>query len=154
MKVFEDLFKLRFKVNPRKNMVAPLARYTFGADMKDMDNWTVAYAVPVEEKVEKLPEYKGTFKPELKVWKYGNVGQLLHMGSYEDETADIKKLRDFIKEQGYAISGMHEEQYIKGPGMFGKGDPKKYATILSYEVKKAGKAKKAEPAKKTDKKKK
>jgi hypothetical protein len=152
-KVLKDLFALRFKISSGKNAVVPLARYKFenAANMKDMDNWTVSYAIPVDEKVEKLPEYKGEFKPELKVWKYGNVGQLLHVGSYEEETEDITKLQNFIKEQGYAITGMHEEQYVKGPGIFGKGDPKKYITILSYEVKKTGKAKKAVEAPKAKK---
>ena len=33
--------------------------------------------------------------------------------------------------------GEHEEEYLRGPGMFSKGDPEKYLTIIRYRVKKA-----------------
>jgi hypothetical protein len=32
------------------------------------------------------------------------------------------------------IAGAHEEEYIKGPTMTGKGDPEKYVTIIRYQV--------------------
>ncbi len=43
----------------------------------------------------------------------------------------------FIKAQGYEVIGVHEEEYLKGPTMFSKGDPKKYVTIIRYRVKKS-----------------
>ncbi len=35
-------------------------------------------------------------------------------------------------------TGEHEEEYLKGPGMFGTGGPEKYLTIIRYRLKKAG----------------
>jgi hypothetical protein len=35
------------------------------------------------------------------------------------------------------IVGEHEEEYVRGPGMFSRGDPEKYLTIIRYRVKKA-----------------
>ena len=51
-----------------------------------------------------------------------------------DETPTIEKLKAFINERGYEISGDHEEEYLKGPGMFFKGNLNKYRTIIRYEL--------------------
>ena len=47
-----------------------------------------------------------------------------------DATPTIEKIKTFISERGYEINGDHEEEYLKGPGMFFKGNPKKYRTII------------------------
>jgi len=54
----------------------------------------------------------------------------------------MRRLTDYIKQQGYATIGGHEEEYIVGPGMNGKGDPEKYVTIIRYRVKKTSESKK------------
>jgi len=42
----------------------------------------------------------------------------------------------FIEENEYKVTGAHEEEYLKGPGMFFMGNPKKYQTIIRYPVEK------------------
>jgi hypothetical protein len=49
----------------------------------------------------------------------------------------VPVLAVIVLDSGYVIAGEHEEEYIKGPGMFSKGDPEKYLTIIRYRVKKA-----------------
>ncbi|MEI6846186.1 MAG: MerR family transcriptional regulator, partial [Candidatus Firestonebacteria bacterium] len=63
----------------------------------------------------------------------------LHLGAYSEEVPNIEKLKNFIKAGGYKITGDHEEDYLKGPGMFGPGNPKKYLTLISYQVEKSKK---------------
>ncbi len=63
------------------------------------------------------------------------VCEIVHFGSYETEKEAIGKLQTFITDSGYIISGLHEEEYIKGPGMpFRK--PENYITIIRYQVSK------------------
>jgi hypothetical protein len=74
----------------------------------------------------------------LATWEYGEVAEMLHLGPYDQEQPATQRLMDFINAQGYTIAGEHEEEYLKGPTMFSKGDPEKYATIIRYRVKKSG----------------
>ena len=71
---------------------------------------------------------------KLETWEYGEVAEILHIGSYATENPTVEKLHQFITESGYEIVGPHEEEYLKGPGMFGKGNPDKYQTIIRYPV--------------------
>lgn len=73
---------------------------------------------------------------KLTTWSYGPTAEILHLGPYAGETATIARLKAFITNQGYRIVGMHEEEYLKGPGLFGKGNPLKYQTLIRYRVQK------------------
>jgi hypothetical protein len=94
--------------------------------------------MPVPENVAELPEYEAEpgLTIELTTWEYGEVAEILHIGPYDKEEPTIEKLHTFIEENGYKIVGLHEEEYLKGPGMFFKGNPEKYYTIIRYQVKK------------------
>jgi hypothetical protein len=46
----------------------------------------------------------------------------------------VDKLREFVAAEGFEIAGQHEEEYLKGPGMFFRGNPDNYLTILRYPV--------------------
>ena len=113
------------------------ARWTWDENGKP-DTMKGTWAIPVPDSVTELPKQKPE-NPQVKLdtWQYGTVAWILHTGSYDTETEDIARLKKFITDSGDEIAGMHEETYIKGPGMFGKGDPNKYLTIISYPVKKA-----------------
>ncbi|MDP2984459.1 MAG: GyrI-like domain-containing protein [Candidatus Latescibacter sp.] len=65
------------------------------------------------------------------------MAEILHIGPYDREEPAITRLTAFIKDKGYSIVGDHEEEYLKGPGMFSKGNPEKYYTIIRYRVEKA-----------------
>ena len=60
----------------------------------------------------------------------------MHIGSYSTETPTIEKLHKFIKDQDFVIADLHEEEYVKGPGLFSKGNPNAYLTIIRYGINK------------------
>jgi effector-binding domain-containing protein len=139
-KTFDLLFKTYFKIKgtskgPKQS--APRVRWPISQDVPKSE-WVGFYAMPVPEQTVQLPESKDEteIKIELTTWEYGDVAEILHVGPYNKEKPTIKRLVDFIKEQSYEIAGDHEEEYIKGPGMFLKGNPEKYITIIRYRVKK------------------
>jgi hypothetical protein len=139
-KAFGLLFRLYYSMpeTPKGPMqAAPRARWPIPVDAPK-STWIGAYGLPVPETVTELPphEVQEGLKASLTTWEYGEVAEILYMGPYDREEPTIKRLIDFIKEQGYVIAGDHEEEYIKGPSMYGKDDPEKYVTIIRYRVKK------------------
>jgi hypothetical protein len=59
---------------------------------------------------------------------------VLHVGPYSAEEADIVSLHAFVAASGRRIVGEHEEEYVRGPGMFFAGDPQHYLTIIRVRV--------------------
>lgn len=98
--------------------------------------WRGIFAVPVAETLTALPEEYAKANPpiRLETWDYGTVAEIMHIGSYEDMQATTERIEAYIKAEGYRMTGMHEEEYLKGPGMIFEGDPTEYQTILRYEV--------------------
>ena len=96
--------------------------------------------IPVPETVTTLPNSKksGSFEVKLADWEYGDSAEILHKGPYDKEQPTIEKLLAYIKSQVYIPAGIHEEEYLIGPGMGGAG-PDKYVTIIRYPVVKATK---------------
>jgi hypothetical protein len=131
-KAFSLLFKAYFK---GWHMVAPRARWPKPPDTPRSE-WVGLYGMPVPDSTEKLPDVSPEpgCKLSLTTWEYGQVAEILHVGPYSGEAPTIKKLEKYVDEKGYKIVGVHEEEYLRGPGMFGKGDPEKYCTILRYRV--------------------
>lgn len=140
-KAFGLLFKTYFKIKgvPKgPQQQAPRARWPISADTPQSE-WVGLYAMPVPESVAELPEYEaepGLTMELMTTWEYGEVAEILHIGPYDKEEPTIEKLHTFIEENSYEIVGLHEEEYLKGPGMFFKGNPEKYYTIIRYRVKK------------------
>jgi hypothetical protein len=139
---FGLLFKTYFQLKgvPKgPKQPAPRARWPLGLDTPKGE-WIGRYAMPVPEDVNSLPS-QGDGTPGLRVeltrWEYGAVAEILHVGPYDAEEPTIARLTQFIKDSRYEIVGEHEEEYLKGPGMFSKGNPQKYLTIIRYRVKKA-----------------
>lgn len=138
-KAFGLLFKTYYKIEGTAKgpkQPAPLARWS--GDMKVKSSWTGYYALPVPDRVISLPaiDREPGFDVKLTTWEYGEVAEILHIGPYATETPTIEKLMQFIKDRGYEIIGLHEEEYLKGPGMFFKGDPNNYYTIIRLRIKK------------------
>jgi hypothetical protein len=127
---FTKLFSSYFKL-PGAKMAAPRARWI--ADFAGpREDWIGFYALPLPESVTSLPE--GMEGIKIQEWEYGEVAEILHIGSYSHETPTIEKLHAFITSHGYEISGPHEEEYLKGPGMV--SDPSEYWTIIRLQVRK------------------
>jgi hypothetical protein len=136
---FSLLFKTYFKLKgvPKgRRQPAPRARWPLSPDTPK-EQWVGRYAMPVPEDVNSLPSGQtdaSGLHAELTTWEYGQVAEILHVGPYDREGAAIQRLMQFIKDSGYRIIGEHEEEYLKGPGLFLKGNPEKYLTIVRYRV--------------------
>ena len=104
--------------------------------------WTGLYAMPVPDSVTTVPpgDGKDGLDVALATWEYGEVAEILHVGPYSAEKPAIARLQGFISDQGYEISGAHEEEYLRGPGMLFAGDPNGYLTLIRYPVRKRGAA--------------
>lgn len=137
-KAFGLLFQTYYKNVTAHGMAAPLARWPKPLETPKAE-WVGLYGLPVPASLDKLaktPSAPG-YAVTLTTWQYGDVAEILHVGPYSTEAPTVEKLKAFIAAGGYEIAGPHEEEYLRGPGMFGKGDPDKYYTIIRYQVKKA-----------------
>lgn len=141
-KTFGLLMKAYFslKGGSKSWQVAPRARWSFNLKNPGAkDQWIGRYALPIPADATLPPNFKVAgqgLKLSIETWKYGTVAEILHIGPYGAETPTIEKLQAFIKAKGYRIIGDHEEEYLRGPGMFGPGDPNKYYTIIRYQISK------------------
>ena len=115
----------------------PRARWPVHADIP-MEEWEGLYAMPVPEGINEIPESgsKEGLTLELATWEYGEVAQILHVGRYDAEPTTVETLLGFLRSQGYEISGLHEEEYLRGPGLFFAGNPDSYLTVIRYPVEK------------------
>jgi len=131
------LYKTFFKLGIKGLKAPPAFRARWPKSLDTpKDQWIGIYGLPIPESVEKLPTQKKDPKVKIEYWEYGEVAEILHIGSYSEELPAIERLHQFIEDNGYKIAGYHEEEYIKGPGMFFKGNPAKYQTIIRYPIKK------------------
>jgi hypothetical protein len=140
-KSFGLLFRTYFKLKgaPKgPKQPAPRTRWPISLNTPK-SAWKGLYAMPVPGETASLPSIKA--EPELTVgletWEYGDVAEILHIGPYDRETPTVERLTAFIRGRGYEVIGDHEEEYLKGPGMFLRGNPEKYQTIIRYRVRKA-----------------
>jgi len=114
---------------------SPRARWPVDAEIPQ-EEWEGLYAMPVPESVTEIPERstEGGLSMELVTWEYGEVAEILHVGRYDEEPPTVEALMEFIADQGYVVSGQHEEDYLKGPGFLFAGKPDNYLTIIRYPV--------------------
>jgi hypothetical protein len=140
-KAFGLLFKIYYKIEGTAKWPHPPApRTRWSGDVNVRSEWMGFYALPVPESVGALPsvEAEPGCKLDLTTWEYGTVAEILHIGPYTKEAPTVERILGFIKDSGYTATGFHEEEYIKGPGIFFMGDPEKYYTIIRYRVTKSG----------------
>ncbi|MCY3773740.1 MAG: hypothetical protein OXG98_17165 [Gemmatimonadetes bacterium] len=136
-RAFELLFDLYYDADgvtpwPRP---APRARWPVSPGQPRAE-WTGVYGLPVPDSVTDLPIHVAVpgLRASLTTWAYGDVVELLYVGPYDEETPTLKRLAAFALDKGYVVTSPHEEEYLKGPGMFFRGNPDNYVTILRYEV--------------------
>jgi hypothetical protein len=115
--------------------VAPRARWSLGAEA-GAASARGRFALPVPDGVQVLTDSPGAdgLVPRLATWTYGETAEILHEGSYASEGPTIARLQRTIAARGCEIAGEHEEEYLVGPGMFFRGDPDRYLTIIRYPV--------------------
>lgn len=141
-KAFGLLFKIYFGIKgvPKKGKTVPTPRARWPqAASKPQTEWLGRYAMALPDTIKDipLPVAPKDLTIQVATWEYGKVAEILYTGPYDKEEPAIKRLHSFIKDNGYEITGEHEEEYLKGPGMFFKGDPEKYVTVIRCRITKA-----------------
>ena len=109
----------------------PKARWPLGLEIPK-SQWEGHYALAVtldQSKVQSLSD-----GVEYLTWDYGDIAEILHVGPYSEEKPIIDRLLKFIESNNKEIVGDHEEEYVRGPKLFGLGDPKKFLTIIRYRI--------------------
>jgi hypothetical protein len=100
------------------------------AHLVPQDEWTIILGLPVPNDTTSLPQKAPGVEVKLETWDYGTVAQILHLGPYDQEGPTIERLMRFISENGYEITGPHEEEYLTSP------DAKVMKTLIRLTVKK------------------
>jgi hypothetical protein len=100
---------------------------------KPQEQWLMEIGLPVPEDTAILPQKDLGTEVTLETWRYGSVGQILHLGGYDQEEESVARLQRFITDEGYRVSGVHEEEYVTRP------DAKTPKTIIRYPVVRQGK---------------
>ncbi|MFO1092246.1 MAG: MerR family transcriptional regulator [Planctomycetaceae bacterium] len=70
----------------------------------------------------------------------GRCISLVHRGPYNELGRAYGRLLQYAKERGYSMQVPTREVYVKGPGMFFKGNPKKYLTEIQILIEESGHA--------------
>lgn len=105
------------------------ARYP-DAPLVPKEEWAMNVGLPIPEDTTSLLQKDPEVAVRIENWQYGTVAQILHIGTYSEETTNIERLLQFIKDNGYEVAGPHEEEYVTRP------DAKEQKTIIRYQVRK------------------
>jgi len=127
--VYTLKFDLKKKGLPTFKVSGLRARYP-DAYLVPKEEWTHIIGLPIPEDTSSLPQKDPNAEVKIETWEYGTVAQILHLGPYEQESPTVKRLHQFIEDNGYEIAGVHEEEYLTTP------DAKVIKTIIRYEVRK------------------
>ncbi len=96
----------------------------------------MATKVDLEKVKKELLNVKvGQFKKEIRYIEYteGDAYETLYVGPYSEEGETVKMLHNTIEENGYKLSGKHNEIYLSDPR---KTEPLKLKTIIRQPVSK------------------
>ncbi|MER7584708.1 GyrI-like domain-containing protein [Kitasatospora sp. NPDC097691] len=113
---------------------------------KDSWNWTMLIGMPAWITEEMIEEAKRAASAKKKLPAIAEIrrvalheglsAQVLHVGSYEDETPVLDELhRVFLAAQGLRLSGLHHEVCLGDPR---KTAPEKLRTVLRQPVERLG----------------
>ncbi len=127
--VYTLKFDLKKKGVPTFKVSGLRGRYP-DAHIVPKEAWTMILGLPIPEDTTALPQKVPGITVGIEEWRYGTVGQILHLGAYDQEDASVARLHQFISDSGYEIAGDHEEEYLTTP------DAKVVKTIIRYEIKK------------------
>jgi hypothetical protein len=127
--VYTLKFDLKKQGKPTFKVSGLRSRYP-DAHLVPQSEWTIITGLPVPGDTTTLSQKVPGTEVKLETWEYGDVAQILHLGPYDQEGPTIERLMRFIEENGYRISGVHEEEYLTTP------DAKVVKTLIRYPVKK------------------
>jgi hypothetical protein len=113
----------------------------FSVENKDIWQWTAMVMQPeyvtkdlfteALTQVEKKKNPPALSKIRFESFHEGLSAQVMHIGPYAAEGPTVEKLHDFIKENGYELSGKHHEIYLTDPR---KSAPDKMRTVIRQPV--------------------
>jgi hypothetical protein len=119
----------------------PMSEFT--TENKDIWKWTsmimqIEYVTEelfnrAVEQVKAKKNLPALLKVKFKSFHEGLSAQIMYFGPYSDEGPTIQKLHNFIKDNGYELSGKHHEIYLGDPR---KTAPEKLKTVIRQPVKK------------------
>ncbi len=66
-------------------------------------------------------------KARFEAFSEGRAAQIMHIGPFSEEGPTIKKVHNFIKENGFKLSGKHHEIYLSD---IRRAAPEKWKTIV------------------------
>ncbi len=127
--VYTLKFALKKKGLPTFKVSGLRARYP-DAHLVPKEEWTHIIALPIPEDTTSLTQKVPGIEVNIETWEYGTVAQILYVGNYAEEGPTVKRLHQFIEENGYQIAGDHEEEYLTMP------DAKVPKTLIRYAVRK------------------
>jgi len=114
----------------------------FNMEDKDSWLWTVMIMQPpvltrelVAEavaQVEKKKNPPALSKLRFESYREGLSAQIMHLGPFSAEGPTIKRLHDFIRENGYELAGKHHEIYLSDVRRI---TPEKWKTVIRQPVK-------------------
>lgn len=120
-----EYFPKLFKATKSKVCDAPFNLY-FDTEFKEKA--IIETCIPIKERfLAKNIEIKTL--PQMKVIK------TTHIGRYDSLGYAYKAILDYAKENHIELSSPTKEVYLKGPGMFMKGNPDKYITEIYIPIK-------------------
>jgi len=118
-------FPKLFKAAKNKVMGQPFNLYYDG---EYKENAEVVVCVPIKERIQ-AQDIEIKILPKIKALK------TVHQGRYENLSYAYKAILDYANEHHIELQIPTREVYIKGPGMFMKGNPDKYITEIYIPIK-------------------
>jgi hypothetical protein len=84
------------------------------------------------EQVEKKKNPPALSKLRYESYHEGQAAQIMHIGPFAEEGPTIEKIHQYIKANGYELSGKHHEIYLSD---FRRAAPEKMRTIIRQPLK-------------------
>ena len=114
----------------------------FSLENKDNWKWTLMIMQPeyVTEKlfnesikqVKKKKNLAALPKVRFESFSEGKAAQIMHIGPFSEEESTIEKVHNFIKENGFKLTGKHHEIYLSD---IRKAAPENWKTIIRQPIK-------------------
>lgn len=136
----------KFKLTPLEALWWQKDGKAFTSSSRPDDwKWTVMIRLPefvtpkfFKEVIKELTAKKKSDiykRARLEKFKEGDCVQVMYIGPYDHEEADIREMHAFALEAGYKLSGKHHELYFSDPR---RTAPEKLKTIIRQPVVKGG----------------
>jgi hypothetical protein len=134
--------KVDFGVMPLEGLWWTDDMSQFSTENKDIWKWTLMIMQPdyvtaelfneALEQVKKKKNPPALSKVRFGVFSEGKAAQIMHIGPFSEEGPTIKKVHNFIQENGCKLSGKHHEIYLSD---IRKAAPEKWKTIIRQPMK-------------------